>query len=66
MAGEQERHGKLDLATFVLNRSKKVICEIIETAWEMKHASSDMAMLKRDRVSVIYDTTTQMCTPGSG
>ena len=64
VAGEQKRHGKLDLATFVLNRSKKVICEIIETVWEMKHADRDLARLNRDRMSVIYDTTTQMCTPG--
>ena len=64
MVEEQQRHGKLDLATFVLNHSKKPICEIIETAWEMKHADHDLARLNHDRMSVIYDTTTQMCTPG--
>ena len=37
-AEEQKRHGKLDLATVILNGIKKVICEIIETACEMKHA----------------------------
>ena len=50
--------------TFVLNRSKKVIREITEMVWEMKHADHDLARLNRDRMSVIYDTTTQMCTPG--
>ena len=64
MAGEQKRHDKLDLTTFVLNRSKKVICEIIETPWEMKHADRNLARLNRNKMSVIYDTTTQTCTPG--
>ena len=50
--------------TFVLNRSKKVIREITEMVWEMKHADHDLARLNRDRMSVIYDTTTQMCMPG--
>ena len=64
VGAEQKRHGKLNLASFVLNHSKKVICEIIETVWEMKHADRDLANLNRDRMSVIYDTTTQMYTPG--
>ena len=63
MAGEQKRHGKLDLATFVLNHSKKVIREIIGTPWEKKHADRSLARLNRNKMSVIYDTTTQMCTP---
>ena len=63
VAAEQKRHGKLDLATFVLNPSKKVICEIIEMAWEMKHADRDLARLNHDRMSVIHDTTKQICTP---
>ena len=63
VAAEQKRHGKLDLATFVLNPSKKVICEIVEMAWEMKHADRDLARLNHDRMSVIHDTTKQICTP---
>ena len=63
VAAEQKRHGKLDLATFVLNPSKKVICEIIEMAWDMKHADRDLARLNHDRMSVIHDTTKQICTP---
>ena len=64
VAAEQKRHDTLDLATFVLNHSKKVICEITETALEMKHAGRDLARLNHDRMSVIYDATMQMCTPG--
>ena len=38
--------------------------EIIETAWEMKHANRNLARLNSNRMSVIYDTTMQIGTPG--
>ena len=45
-------------------RSKKIICEIIDTTWETKHADRDLVRVDWNRMSVIYDTTMQTCTPG--
>lgn len=64
VAFEQKKQGKLDLANFVLNRSKKTVCEIIETAWEMKNADRDLSLLNRERMPVIYDAVNKTCAPG--
>lgn len=64
-AESQKRNGKLDLYTFVLQRKKQSLDDLLETAWDMHDClEDDRERENRDRMHVLYDTVNTRCVPG--
>ena len=61
-AFEQKKEGKVDLAEFLISRSRKTVVELIDATWEMKEAENKLEwscwrMLRRAIVSVATKTS---------
>lgn len=63
-ADAQREEGKTDIAQFIMNRSKKVIEELVTTAWEMAGARAALERAKLRRVEILRQSMTEDCVPG--
>ena len=61
-SNQQRQEGKTDLAEFIVNRGKKVVNEVIATAWEMESAQKTQERQSKSRIEVLHDAYQQKCT----
>ena len=61
-SNQQRPEGKTDLAEFIVNRGKKVVNEVIATAWEMESAQKTQERQSKSRIEVLHDAYQQKCT----
>ena len=52
-AFEQKKEGKVDLAEFLISRSRKTVVELIDATWEMKEAENKLARSKKTRMELL-------------
>lgn len=64
LAYEQKLEGKDDLAEFVIGRSQKVVCELIETSWDMKEARGEIERASKSRVDLLQEANSKECALG--
>ena len=64
LAYEQTKEGKQDLMQFLLNRSRKVVTELLETTWEIKQAGDKLERARKTRLQILQDTAKQECSAG--
>ena len=63
-ANAQKIEGKTDIAEFVMNRSKKVVDELLSTAWDMAGAEAALQRAKLRRVEILRQTLEEeVCVP---
>lgn len=61
-SNQQREEGKTDLAEFIVNRGKKVVNEVIDTAWEMESAQKTQERQSKTRIELLNDAHQQECT----
>lgn len=61
MAEAELADGKPDLAAYVLNKSKRIRQEILQTAWQMKSAKSKKERSKKTRIEILRDCLNVDC-----
>ena len=59
-SNQQREEGKTDLAEFIVNRGKKVVNEVIDTAWEMESAQKTQERQSKTRIELLNDAH-QLC-----
>jgi hypothetical protein len=62
-ANAQKKEGKTDLAEFIMNRGKKVVEEMLSTAWEMAGAEAAVERAKLRRVDILRQSMEEECAP---
>ncbi|XP_072021057.1 uncharacterized protein [Amphiura filiformis] len=65
-ANAQKFNGKTDLAEFILNRGKKVVDEVLTTAWEMAGSEAALERAKLRRVDILSESLEGECVDGCG
>jgi len=60
----QAKEGKVDLSEFIFNRSKKVLTEIMDTAWEMETAQADLERSRLARLTILERALMEPCVSG--
>lgn len=63
-ADAQQKEGKCDLSEFIFNRSRKVLHEVMTTAWEMESAQEDLERSRMARLTILERALTDPCVPG--
>jgi len=63
-ADVQEQEGYTELSEFIFNRSKRVLNEIMETAWEMDTAQADLERSRMARLSIVERALEEPCVEG--
>lgn len=61
-SNQQREEGKTDLAQFIVNRGKKVVNEVIATAWEMESAQRTQERQGKTRIELLRDAYQHECT----
>ena len=61
LAQEQKEEGKTDIAEFVVNRGAGVVAEVIDTAWEMKHAKDKLERSQKSRMEILEEVLAEEC-----
>ena len=61
-SNKQREEGKTDLAEFIVNRGKKVVNEVIATAWEMESAQKTEERQGKTRIELLQDAYQHECT----
>ena len=61
-SNQQREEGKTDLAEFIVNRGKKVVSEVIATAWEMESAQRTQERQGKTRIELLRDAYQHECT----
>lgn len=61
-ANAQKVEGKTDLAEFIINRGKKVVEEVISTAWEMEEASETLLRSRLTRLEILEEALQNPCS----
>ena len=61
-SNQQREEGKTDLAEFIVNRGKKVVNEVIATAWEMESAQKTQKRQSKTHTELLNDAHQQECT----
>ena len=59
---QQRAEGKTDLAEFIVNRGKKVVSEVIATAWEMDSAQETQERQCKTRLELLKEAHEGECT----
>lgn len=60
-SNRQREEGKIDLAEFVVNRGKKVVSEVIATAWEMQSAQEAHIRQSKTRIELLNEARHGEC-----
>lgn len=65
LAHEQKLVGKTNLAEFIVNRGRKVVNDVISTAWELEKAKEAKARLEKTRLELLHEAGEYgcMCEP---
>ena len=58
--------GQVDLASFILNRSKASVTELIKNAWELNDAPKKLQRAQLSRLQVVQEVAKSECVPGCG
>ena len=61
-SNRQREEGKTDLAEFIVNRGKKVVSEVIATAWEMESAQKTQDRQCKTRIEILSEAHEGQCT----
>jgi hypothetical protein len=61
-SNKQREEGKTDLAEFIVNRGKKVVSEVIATAWEMDSAQQTQERQCKTRIELLNEAYRGECT----
>ena len=64
LADSQQLEGKVDIAEFIVNRGKKVVAEVISTAWELKTSNEKLIRSKKSRLDLLREAKQGACIPG--
>ena len=60
-SNQQREEGKTNLAEFIVNHGKKVVNEVIATAWEMESAQKIQERQHKTRIELIHDYYQHEC-----
>lgn len=63
-ANAQKIEGKQDIAEFIVNRGPRVVCEVLNTAWEMTTAQEKLNRSKKSRLELLQDAAEGECVLG--
>ena len=64
LAFEQKKAGKTDLAEFLINRSPRVIADILSTSWEIEQSSAKLERSKKTRIELLQEAGNSDCVEG--
>ena len=64
LAFEQKKAGKTDLAEFLINRSPRVIADILSTAWEIEQSSAKLECSKKSQIELLEEASNGDCVEG--
>ena len=64
LAFEQKKAGKTDLAEFLINRSPRVIADILSTSWEIEQSSAKLERSKKTRIELLEEAGNSDCVEG--
>lgn len=64
LAFEQKKAGKTDLAEFLINRSPRVIADILSTAWEIEQSSAKLERSKKSVIELLEEASNGDCVEG--
>jgi flagellar biosynthesis GTPase FlhF len=63
-ASMQEKEGKCDLSEYIFNRSRKMLQEVMETAWDMENAEADLERSRLERITLLESAAAEECVRG--
>ena len=64
LAHDQKKNGKTDLAEFIVNRTPRVVSNVINTAWEMEEANARLERSKKSRMTLLEEAREGVCVVG--
>lgn len=64
LASEKKSEGKTDLAELIVNRTPRVVSDIMKTAWDMKNADAKLQCLRKSRMLLLGEAREGDCVDG--
>lgn len=64
LAYAQKKEGKQDLMQFLLGRTRKAVCELIDSTWEIKYAGQRIERASKTRHEILVEARRGACFPG--
>ena len=64
LACEQKKEGKTDLAEFLINRTPRVVADILNSAWQIENAQEKLARSKKSRIELLQEAKQTECANG--
>ena len=64
LAYVQKQEGKTDLVEFLINRSPRVVSDVLNSAWEIENATQKLAQSKKTRMELLQEASTGECIEG--
>ena len=64
LASEQKSKGKTDLAEFIVNRTPRVISDVVKTAWDMENAKATLQCSRKSRMLLLEEAGDRHCVDG--
>jgi len=64
LASEQKTEGKTDLAEFIVNRTPRVVSDIVKTAWDMENTDATLQHSQKSRMLLLEETGEDDCVDG--
>lgn len=64
LAYEQKKQRKTDLAEFLINRSPRIVGDIVNTSWEIEEASEKLERARKTRMQLLEEASSNDCVAG--
>ena len=64
LAYAQKQEGKTDVAEFLINRSPRVVSDVLNSAWQIENATQKLARSKKTRMELLQEASTGECIEG--